>query len=57
MNSEFINKLSNEEEFERFLKYVVHDNNLKNIQKSLISLKDNNQLPPHILFSLGINHI
>ena len=57
MNSEFINKLSNEEEFERFLKYVVHDNNLKNIQKSLISLKDNNQLPPHILFSLGINAV
>ena len=57
MNSEFINKLSNEEEFERFLKYVVHDNNLKNIQKSLISLRDNNQLPPHILFSLGINAV
>jgi soluble lytic murein transglycosylase len=57
MNSEFIYKLSNEEEFERFLKYVVHDNNLKNIQKSLISLKDNNQLPPHILFSLGINAV
>ena len=57
MNSEFINKLSNEEEFERFLKYVVHDNNLKNIQKSLILLKDNNQLPPHILFSLGINAV
>ena len=57
MNSEFIYKLSNEEEFERFLKYVVHDNNLKNIQKSLILLKDNNQLPPHILFSLGINAV
>jgi soluble lytic murein transglycosylase len=57
MNSEFITKLSNEEEFERFLRYVVHDNNLKNIQKSLITLKDNKQLAPHILFSLGINAV
>lgn len=57
MNSEFITKLSNEEEFERFLRYVVHDNNLKNIQKSLIMLKDNKQLAPHILFSLGINAV
>jgi soluble lytic murein transglycosylase len=57
MTSEFIEKLSKESEFERFLRYVIHDNNLKNIQKSLISLKDNKQLAPHIIFSLGINAV
>jgi soluble lytic murein transglycosylase len=57
MTPEFIEKLSKESEFERFLRYVIHDNNLKNIQKSLISLKDNKQLAPHIIFSLGINAV
>ena len=57
MSEDFINKLSKEQEFERFLRYVVHDNNLKNIQKSLISLKNEKQLAPNLLFSLGINAV
>ncbi len=57
MSKEFINKLSKEKEFERFLRYVVYDNKLNNIQNSLISLKDNKEFPPHMLFSLGINAI
>lgn len=57
MSEDFINKLSKEQEFERFLRYVVHDNSLKNIQKSLISLKNEKQLAPNLLFSLGINAV
>ena len=57
MNPEFINKISKEKDFERFLRYVVHDDKLKNLQKSLISLKDDKSLAPHLLFSLGINAV
>ena len=57
MSKEFISRISKEKEFERFLRYVVHDNNLNNIQKSLISLKNDKEFPPHLLFSLGINAV
>jgi soluble lytic murein transglycosylase len=57
INPEFIKKISKEKEFERFLRYVIHDEKLKNLQKSLISLKDDKTLAPHLLFSLGINSV
>ena len=57
INSEYIDRISKEKEFERFLRYVVHDDKLKNLQKSLISLKDDKTLAPHLLFSLGINAV
>lgn len=57
MSTEFVNTISKEPEFERFLRYVVHDNKLKNLQKSLITLKDNKEFPPHMLFALGINAV
>lgn len=53
INPEFIDKISKEKEFERFLRYVVHDEKLKNLQKSLSSLKDDKTLAPHLLFSLS----
>jgi soluble lytic murein transglycosylase len=55
INAELINKISKEKDFEKFLRYVVYDNKLSNIQKSLYSLKENKTLAPHILFLLGIN--
>lgn len=57
INAEFINKISKEKEFERFLRYVVYDNKLTNLQKSLFVLKDDKSLAPHIQFLLGINSI
>jgi soluble lytic murein transglycosylase len=57
INAEFINKISKEKEFERFLRYVVYDKKLINLQKSLFSLKDDKSLTPHILFLLGINAV
>ena len=38
LNPEFINKISKDKNFERFLRYVVYENDLKNLQKSLLSL-------------------
>jgi soluble lytic murein transglycosylase len=57
INPEFIAKISKEKEFERFLRYVVHDEKLKNLQKSLFSLNSDKTLAPHLLFSLGINSV
>lgn len=57
INAEFIDKISKEKEFERFLRYVVYDKKLINLQKSLFSLKNDKKLAPHILFLLGINAV
>lgn len=57
INPEFINKISNEKEFEKFLKYVIFDKKLTNLQKSLFILKNNKQIAPEILFLLGINAV
>uniref|UniRef100_UPI0040473B3C lytic transglycosylase domain-containing protein n=1 Tax=Aliarcobacter sp. TaxID=2321116 RepID=UPI0040473B3C len=55
LNKEFIDKISKEKSFERFLRYVVYNNKLTNLQSSLLSLENNKTLPFHILFILGIN--
>jgi soluble lytic murein transglycosylase len=57
INPEFVSQISKEKDFERFLRYVVHDDNLKNLQKSLFSLKNEKNLAPNLLFSLGINAV
>lgn len=54
---EFLTKLTHEKDFEKFLKFVIFDERLKNLQKSLFLLKDNKNLDPDILFLLGINAV
>ena len=54
---QFLTKLSQEKDFEKFLKFVIFDEKLKNLQKSLFLLKDNQNLDPDILFLLGINAV
>lgn len=57
LNLHFLNALLNEKDFEKFLKYVIYDKKLTNLQKSLFLLKDNQNIEPNILFLLGINAI
>ena len=56
-SSELINQIYQDKNFERFLRYVIYNNKLSNIQKSLFVLKDSKTLAPHISFLLGINAI
>lgn len=57
LNPEFINKISKDKNFERFLRYVVYENDLKNLQKSLLALNNYQDIDADNLFSLGINAI
>lgn len=57
MKSELINKISKEKDFEKFLKYIIFDNKLTNLQKSLFILKDNKEIASNLLFLLGINAV
>ena len=57
MKSELINKISKEKDFEKFLKYIIFDNKLTNLQKSLFILKDNKEIASDLLFLLGINAV
>ncbi len=57
LNPEFINKISKDKNFERFLRYVVYENDLRNLQKSLLSLNNYQDIDADNLFSLGINAI
>jgi len=55
--NELLNKISLEKDFEKFLRYVIFDKTLTNIQKSLFTYEINKNLPPQILFLLGINAV
>ncbi len=55
--NELLNKISLEKDFEKFLRYVVFDKKLTNIQKSLFLFETNKELPPQIQFLLGINAV
>jgi soluble lytic murein transglycosylase len=57
LNPEFINKISKDKNFERFLRYVVYENDLSNLQKSLLALNNYQNIDADNLFSLGINAI
>ncbi|MDD2897010.1 MAG: lytic transglycosylase domain-containing protein [Aliarcobacter sp.] len=57
LNPEFINKISKDKNFERFLRYVVYENDLSNLQKSLLSLNNYQDIDADNLFSLGINAV
>lgn len=56
-SAELINKISQEKNFEKFLRTVIYNKKLTNIQKSLFVLKDNKTLAPHVSFLLGVNAI
>ena len=57
LNLEFVDRISKDKNFERFLRYVVYENDLSNIQKSLLTLNDYKDIDGDNLFSLGINAI
>ena len=53
----FLNEISKSKDFEKFLRYVIYDKELKNIQKSLHNLNKSINLSSTISFMLGINAI
>ena len=55
--AELINKILLDKDFEKFMKYVVFDKRLNNLQESFYVLKDNKTLDPDLLFLLGINAV
>lgn len=57
MPSSFIDSISNDKKFNRFVRTVIMDDNLKSLQKSLFNVKDNKELTHYTLFFLGLNAI
>lgn len=57
LNQNLIDKISKDKNFERFLRYVIYDNNLDKLQKSLLMVKSDKDMSPDNLFSLGINAV
>ena len=53
----FIDKLSQEDSFNRFISYVVHRGKLDKIEKSLFNVKNNNKITNQTFFSLALNAI
>jgi len=53
----FVEKLSVDKSINRFISYVVHRDNLYNLQKSLLDIKNNKLLTHQTLFSLALNAI
>ncbi len=56
-SQELIDRISKEKNFDRFLRYIVYEDGLSNLQKSLLNVKNNPTLEPEDLFTLGINAI
>lgn len=57
MSQEFIDKISVDKNFERFLRHVIYEDGLKNLQKSLLNAKNHKDMTADTLFFLGINAI
>ena len=57
LNQDLIDKISKDKNFERFLRYVIFEDGLINLQKSLLSVKNYPEMSPNDLFSLGINAV
>ena len=57
LNQELVNKIAQSKNFERFLRYVIYDKSLVNLQKSLLTIENNPQMNSENLFSLGINAV
>ena len=53
----FIDKLSDDNKFNKFISYVVHRGNLQKLQKSLFNIKNNNKITNQTFFSLALNAI
>jgi len=57
LNQELVNKIIKSKNFERFLRYVIYDKSLVNLQKSLLLVENSPQMNSENLFSLGINAV
>lgn len=57
LNQEFTDKISVDKNFERFLRHVIYEDGLKNLQKSLLNVKNHKDMTADTLFFLGINAI
>ena len=57
LNQELVDKIAKSKNFERFLRYVIYDKSLVNLQKSLLTIENNPQMNSENLFSLGINAV
>ncbi|AXK48750.1 lytic murein transglycosylase [Aliarcobacter trophiarum LMG 25534] len=57
INSNFLHKIAINKDFEKFLRTVIYDKKLNNIQKSLDNLKTDKTLTANLQFLLGINAV
>ena len=57
LNQDYIDKISKDKNFERFIRHTVYENDLNNIKSSLLNIKNYKELSFENLFSLGINAI
>ena len=57
LNQELIDKISKDKTFDRFIRYIIYEDSLKNLQKSLLNVKNFPEINADDLFSLGINAV
>jgi soluble lytic murein transglycosylase len=57
LSQELVDRISTDKNFERFLRYVIYENGLNNLQKSLLMAKNHKDMTSDNLFSLGINAV
>ena len=57
LNQDYIDKISRDKNFERFIRHTVYENDLINIRTSLLNIKNLKELSFDNLFSLGINAV
>ena len=57
LNQELINRISKDKTFDRFIRYIIYEDGLKNLQKSLLNVKNFPEINADDLFSLGINAV
>ena len=49
--------ISKDKSFDRFLRYIIYEDGLRNLQKSLLSVRNHPEMKADDLFSLGINAV
>jgi soluble lytic murein transglycosylase len=57
LSQELIDKISKDKSFDRFLRYIIYEDGLRNLQKSLLSVRNHPEMKADDLFSLGINAV
>ncbi len=57
LNQDYIDKISKDKNFERFIRHTVYENDLINLRTSLLNVKNSKELNFENLFSLGINAV